>query len=94
MLAKAVTVRKVRASQGRITDNVRRGRPPGKCNRNKPPRLFRIVQKAGVSCRRTYEGTSRLILATYESFISDSAEGRNFTPPGVQGYVKAKIRDL
>ena len=40
MLAKAITVRKVRASQGRITDNVRRRRLPGKCNRNKPPEAF------------------------------------------------------
>ena len=40
MLAKAIIARKVRASQGRITDNVRRRRLPGKCNRNKPPEVF------------------------------------------------------
>ena len=40
MLPKGITVRKVRASQGRITDNVRRRRLPGKCNRNKPPEVF------------------------------------------------------
>ena len=34
-------VRKVRASQSRITDNVGRGRPPDKCNRNRPPRFAR-----------------------------------------------------
>jgi len=36
-LPKGITVRKVRASQSRIADNVRLGRPTGKCNRNKPP---------------------------------------------------------
>ncbi len=30
-------VRKVRASQGRMPDNVRWRRLPGKCNRNIPP---------------------------------------------------------
>ena len=37
IVPKGITVRKVRASQGRITDNVRLGQPTGKCNRNKPP---------------------------------------------------------
>ena len=37
MAPKGIGMRKVRASQGRITDNVRRGRPPGKCNRNRLP---------------------------------------------------------
>ena len=37
---KGCLVRKVRASQSRITDNVRRRRLPGKCNRNKPPEAF------------------------------------------------------
>lgn len=32
------SVRKVRASQSRIADNIGRGRPPDKCNRNKLPR--------------------------------------------------------
>ena len=40
VMPKGRGMRKVRASQGRITDNVRRRRLPGKCNRNKPPRLF------------------------------------------------------
>ena len=40
MLPKGITVRKVRASQGRIADNVSHRRLSGKCNRNKPPRLF------------------------------------------------------
>jgi len=30
-------VRKVRASQGRVQDNVLSGRPEGKCHRNIPP---------------------------------------------------------
>ncbi len=34
-------MRKVRASQGRITDNVRRRRLPGKCNRKQPAPDFR-----------------------------------------------------
>ena len=37
MLPKGIIVRKVRASQGRITDNISRRRLPGECNRNKPP---------------------------------------------------------
>ena len=40
MAPKGITVRKVRASQGRIADNVSHRRLSGKCNRNKPPRLF------------------------------------------------------
>ena len=36
-MPKGITVRKVRASKSWITDNVRPGRPAGKCNRNKPP---------------------------------------------------------
>ena len=36
MLPKGVIARKVRASQGRVADNVSRRRLPGKCNRNKP----------------------------------------------------------
>ena len=47
MLAKAVTARKVRASQSRITDNVRRRRLPGKCNRNKPPEVFLMSAEIG-----------------------------------------------
>ena len=38
---KGIGVRKVRASQDRITDNVRRRRLPGKCNRKEPPRPAR-----------------------------------------------------
>ncbi len=37
MLPKGIGMRKVRASQGRITDNVRRRKLPGKCNRNSLP---------------------------------------------------------
>ena len=37
MAPQGIGMRKVRASQGGITDNVRRGRPPGKCNRNRLP---------------------------------------------------------
>ena len=36
---KGAGVRKVRAPQDRITDNVRRRRLPGKCNRNSLPKL-------------------------------------------------------
>ena len=36
---KGIIVRKVRASQGRVADNVSRRRLPGKCNRNKPPTI-------------------------------------------------------
>ena len=38
VMPKGRGMRKVRASQGRITDNVRRGQPPGKCNRNRLPK--------------------------------------------------------
>ena len=44
MVPKGIIVRKVRASQSRITDNVRPGRPAGKCNRNKPPQLLYSIQ--------------------------------------------------
>ena len=37
-MSKGTVMRKVRASQGRITDNVRRRRLPGKCNRNSLPK--------------------------------------------------------
>ncbi len=37
MTPKGIIARKVRASQGRITDNISRGRPPEKGNRNRPP---------------------------------------------------------
>ena len=37
IMPKGIAMRKVRASQGRITDNIRRRRLPGKCNRNRPP---------------------------------------------------------
>ena len=33
------SVRKVRAPQSRIADNICRGRPPSKCSRDIPPRL-------------------------------------------------------
>ena len=46
MLPKGITARKVRASQGRITDNVRLRRLTGKCNRNKPPEVF--LTSAGI----------------------------------------------
>ena len=36
-LPKGIGMRKVRAPQGRITDNVRRRKLPGKCNRNRLP---------------------------------------------------------
>ena len=38
MAPQGIGMRKVRASKGRITDNVRRGQPPGKCNRNRLPK--------------------------------------------------------
>ena len=38
MAPQGIGMRKVRASKGRITDNVRRGKPPGKCNRNRLPK--------------------------------------------------------
>ena len=40
-------VRKVRASQSRITDNIGRGRPPDKCNRNRPPHFWGKGGKVG-----------------------------------------------
>ena len=42
MLPKGVIARKVRASQGRVADNVSRRRLPGKCNRNKPPLVNKL----------------------------------------------------
>ena len=46
-------MRKVRASQGRITGNARRGKPQDKCNREIPPR--RLLRgkggKAEISAR-------------------------------------------
>ena len=39
-------VRKVRAPQGRMPDNVRSGKPEDQCNRNIPP-AFRGRRKAG-----------------------------------------------
>jgi len=39
-MPKGTDARKVRAPQGRITDNVRRRRLPGKCNRNSLPKLI------------------------------------------------------
>ena len=38
MAPRGIDMRKVRASQGRITDNVRRRKLPGKCNRNRLPK--------------------------------------------------------
>ena len=44
------SVRKVRASQSRITDNIGRGRPPDKCNRDKPPHISAVrVERWGKS---------------------------------------------
>ena len=49
-MPKGHTVRKVRASQGRIADNVSRRRLPGKCNRNRPPALRRVrMERRGKS---------------------------------------------
>ena len=45
MVPKGIIVRKVRASQGRIADNVSRRRLPGKCNRNKPPARVRMERR-------------------------------------------------
>ena len=49
IIPKGSTVRKVRASQGRITDNVRRRQLPGKCNRNKPPHFAVRMERRGKS---------------------------------------------
>ena len=50
MSPKGIIVRKVRASQGRIADNVSRRRLPGKCNRNRPPALRRVrMERRGKS---------------------------------------------
>ena len=40
VMPKGLRVRKVRASWGRVTDNVSRGYPPGKCNRNRLPKAI------------------------------------------------------
>ena len=45
MLPKGISVRKVRASQGTVADNVSRRRLPGKCNRNKPPARVRMERR-------------------------------------------------
>ena len=44
MAPRGIDMRKVRASQGRITDNVRRRKLPGKCNRNRLPKPTGTVQ--------------------------------------------------
>ena len=44
MAPRGIDMRKVRASQGRITDNVRRRQLPGKCNRNRLPKPTGTVQ--------------------------------------------------
>ena len=50
MLPKGIAMRKVRASQGGITDNVRRRRLPGKCNRDIPPAFWQVrVERRGKS---------------------------------------------
>ena len=49
MAPKGIGMRKVRASQGRITDNVRRRRLPGKCNRDIPPLYGVRVERRGKS---------------------------------------------
>ena len=49
MAPQGIGMRKVRASKGRITDNVRRGKPPGKCNRNRLPK--RRTRTAGARYR-------------------------------------------
>ena len=49
MLPKGIGMRKVRASQGRITDNVRRRQLPGKCNRDRLPLRGVQVERRGKS---------------------------------------------
>ena len=51
MAPQGIGMRKVRASQGGITDNVRRGQPPGKCNRNRLP-----TQRAPPRARYRWKG--------------------------------------
>ena len=57
MLPKGIGMRKVRAPQGRITDNVRRRKLPGKCNRNRLPESFGLP---GLLCGS--EGSSDLLV--------------------------------
>ena len=71
MAPKGITVRKVRASQGRITDNVRRGRPQGKCNRDIPP------PQGGKGGRAVQETTARPVTdGAYVNPIRSNAFGR------------------
>jgi len=49
LLPKGMDMRKVRASQGRITDNVRRRQLPGKCNRNRLPHFGVQMERRGKS---------------------------------------------
>ena len=44
MAPRGIDMRKVRAPQSRITDNVRRRKLPGKCNRNRLPKPTGTVQ--------------------------------------------------
>ena len=47
VIAERQQMRKVRASQGRVPDNVRWRRLQGQCNRNVPLMLHRSISKGG-----------------------------------------------
>ena len=50
IMPKGLRVRKVRASQGRVTDNVSHEQSSGKCNRNRLPKfVWEKVERWGKS---------------------------------------------
>lgn len=74
IMPKGLTVRKVRASGERITDNVRRWRHPGKCNRNRQPQLFAVMmERRGKS--------SPIRMATYVCCKPYPKQPLNGSPP-------------
>ena len=75
MLPKGIIARKVRASQGRITDNVRLRRLTGKCNRNIPPEVFLTSAEAVFKRRRTIKEDS-FAVCTVKSISGKDGKAR------------------
>ena len=88
MAPQGIGMRKVRASQGRITDNVRRGKPPGKCNRNRLPK--RRTRTAGARYRwkgevKAHRHDRQLCANVNPIRCNASARGRGSSAPCLPG---------
>ena len=70
-------MRKVRASQGSMSDNVRWRQLQGQCNRNKPPVGARAARTLGAPAERKFRGEEEAPRSTVDALLAARQQKRS-----------------